>query len=72
MSKELVLLPKRKYEELVQQKGESESIQKSETKSQTNISTPPDDKDNIADLKCQCYRGKNNNRKWKSLEPMSK
>jgi hypothetical protein len=45
MSKELVLIPKRKYEDLLQQKGAGESVQNTESERLTNISTPSDDKD---------------------------
>lgn len=40
MSKELVLLPKRKYEDLIQQKGEGESAPALENERLINISPP--------------------------------
>lgn len=50
MSKELVLIPKRKYEDLVQQKGEGERAPTPENERSTNISIPLGDKNGSEDL----------------------
>jgi hypothetical protein len=45
-----VLLPKTKYEDLLRQEMEGESVQKPENERRTNISTPSDNKDGSEDL----------------------
>lgn len=68
MSKELVLLPKRKYEDLIQQKGEGESAPALENERLINISPPSGETNGGEDLN---FRARRNTRirKWTNPQP---
>lgn len=68
MSKELVLLPKRKYEDLIQQKGEGESAPALENERLINIS-PPSMRQMVVKTWIPASRRNARIRKWTNPQP---